>query len=137
VQNYYSLLHREPEVDVLAECERQGLGFLPYFPLEKGMLTGKIRKGQAVPQGTRLSSNPNDITEEKLDQVERLIAFAEGHGHSILDLAVSWLLTRPVVSSVIAGATKPEQIQANVAAAGWQLSQAELDEVDALLIPSA
>jgi aryl-alcohol dehydrogenase-like predicted oxidoreductase len=135
VQNYYSLLHREPEVDVLAECERLGLGFLPYFPLENGLLTGKVRKGQPVPEGTRLSNNPSAITEEKLDQVERLIAFAESHGHSILDLAVSWLLTRPVVSSVIAGATKPEQIQANVAAAGWQLSQAQLSEIDALLIP--
>lgn len=132
VQNYYSMLHREPETDVLAECERLGLGFLPYFPLESGILTGKYRKGQPKPENTRLS-NTDRVTEEKLDLVERLVAFAERHNHTILDLAVSWLLARPVVASVIAGATSAEQVRANVAAANWQLSEADLSEVDTLL----
>jgi aryl-alcohol dehydrogenase-like predicted oxidoreductase len=134
VQNHYSMLTRDPESDgVLAECERQGLGFLPYFPLERGLLTGKFRQGQEVPQGTRLSKQPEQLTDDRLATVEKLIAFAEGRGHTILQLAFSWLLRHPVVSSVIAGATKPEQIHANVAAANWSLTDAELQEIDALL----
>jgi aryl-alcohol dehydrogenase-like predicted oxidoreductase len=132
VQNYYSMLHREPEADVLAECARLGQGFLPYFPLESGLLTGKYRKGQPKPENTRLS-NTDRVTDEKLDIVERLVEYAEAHGHTILDLAVSWLLAKPVTASVIAGATKPEQVQANVAAANWQLTAAELSEIDDLL----
>lgn len=132
VQNYYSMLHREPENDVLAECERLGLGFLPYFPLERGLLTGKYRRGQPKPENTRLS-NTDLVTDEVLTIVERLVEFAEGHGHTVLDLAVSWLLSKSAVASVIAGATTPQQVQANANAASWQLSPAELAEVDALL----
>jgi len=132
VQNYYSMLHREPEADVLPECERLNLAFLPYFPLERGLLTGKYRRGQPKPENTRLS-NTDLVTDEVLTIVERLVEFAEGHGHTILDLAVSWLLARPVTASVIAGATNPQQIQANANAASWQLTAAELAEVDALL----
>jgi aryl-alcohol dehydrogenase-like predicted oxidoreductase len=132
VQNEYSLLHREPEDAVLAECERLGLGFLPYFPLGSGLLTGKYRQGQPPPQGTRLSDREPD--EAKLTQVEQLIGFAESKGHTILELAFAWLLARPVVSSVIAGATKPEQIRANVAAAEWQLTSDDMREIDALLV---
>lgn len=131
VQNDYSLLHREPEAGVLAECERQGQAFLPYFPLARGLLTGKYRFGQPVPQGTRLTSRPP--TDEQLARVEPLIAFAESRGHTILDLAFSWLLTRPVVASVIAGASNREQINANVAAAGWKLTEADLAEIDTIL----
>lgn len=134
VQNHYSMLTRDPESDgVLAECARQGLAFLPYFPLEKGILTGKFRQGQDVPQGTRLTNRPEELTEDRLAKVEKLIAFAEARGHTILELAFSWLLTRPTVASVIAGATKPEQILANVAAADWTLSDADLQEIDSLL----
>jgi aryl-alcohol dehydrogenase-like predicted oxidoreductase len=136
VQNYYSMLHREPEPDVLDECARLGLGFLPFFPLESGLLTGKIRQGQPVPEGTRLSNADTQkrfMDDQRLATVEKLIAFAEGHGHTMLDLAFSWLLARPVVASVIAGATKPEQIHANAGAVGWQLSAADLAEIDALL----
>ncbi len=134
VQNHYSMLTRDPESDgVLAECARQGLAFLPYFPLEKGILTGKFRQGQDVPQGTRLTNRPEELTEDRLAKVEKLIAFAEAGGHTILELAFSWLLTRPTVASVIAGATKPEQILANVAAADWTLSDADLQEIDSLL----
>lgn len=134
VQNHYSMLTRDPESDgVLAECARQGLAFLPYFPLEKGILTGKFRQGQDVPQGTRLTNRPEELTEDRLAKVEKLIAFAEARGHTILELAFSWLLTRPTVASVIAGATKPEQIFANVAAADWTLFDADLQEIDSLL----
>lgn len=136
VQNYYSMLHREPEPDVLNECERLGLGFLPFFPLESGLLTGKIRAGQAVPEGTRLSNAETQqrfVNDARLATVEKLIAYAEGKGHTILELAFSWLLAKPAVASVIAGATKPDQIHANAAAPNWQLTAADLAEIDALL----
>lgn len=133
VQNHYNLFHRDPEAGVLAECERQKLGFLPYFPLASGLLTGKFRQGQPVPEGTRLTNNEKALAEENLARVEKLIAFAEARGHTILELAFSWLLARPTVASVIAGATKPEQIHANVAAASWTLSAADMAEIDALL----
>jgi aryl-alcohol dehydrogenase-like predicted oxidoreductase len=133
VQNHYSLLQREPEAEVLAECERLGQGFLPYFPLAMGLLTGKFRQGQPVPEGTRLTANEAGRSDEKLAIVEKLIAFAESRGHTILELAISWLLMRPVVSSVIAGATSAAQVKSNVAAAGWQLSDADMREIDTLL----
>lgn len=136
VQNYYSMLHREPEPDVLNECERLGLGFLPFFPLESGLLTGKIRAGQAVPEGTRLSNAETQqrfVNDARLATVEKLIAYAEGKGHTILELAFSWLLAKPAVASVIAGATKPEQIYTNAAAPNWQLTAADLAEIDMLL----
>lgn len=133
VQNHYNLFHREPEAEVLPECERQNIGFLPYFPLASGLLTGKFRQGQPVPEGTRLTGNEKALAEENLARVEKLIAFAEARGHTILELAFSWLLARPVVASVIAGATSPGQIHANVAAASWTLSAADMAEIDALL----
>jgi len=137
VQNRYSLLHREPEAEVLPECERLGIAFLPYFPLASGLLTGKFRQGQPIPENTRLSGNQQALSAENLALVEALIDFAEARGHTILELAVSWLLMQPTVASVIAGATKPEQVNSNVAAAGWQLTQDELSEIDAILARSA
>src|SRR6478736_3259231 len=126
VQNEYSLLHREPETDgVLAECERQGLGLLPYFPLANGMLTGKYRKGKEKPAGTRISEMENfkdSYSEERLEVVERLIHFAETRGHTILELAFAWLLARPAVASVIAGATSVAQVEGNARAGGWALT---------------
>ena len=135
VQNEYSLLHREPERGVLPECERLGLAFLPYFPLANGLLTGKYRKGQPAPAGSRIASGTHTevLTELNLSLVEALIRFAESRGHTLLELAFSWLLTRPVVASVIAGATKHEQVRANAAAAAWALSDAERAEVDRIL----
>ncbi len=132
VQNEYSLLHREPEHGVLAECAALGLSFLPYFPLASGLLTGKYRKGKPIPEGSRLASGWKEETfnDENLSKVEQLIAFAEGQGHTILELAFSWLLTRPMVSSVIAGATKPEQVTANAAAAEWLLEESALEEIN-------
>jgi aryl-alcohol dehydrogenase-like predicted oxidoreductase len=136
VQNEYSLLHRDPEDGVLAECERQGLAFLPFFPLMSGLLTGKYRKGGPIPEGTRVAKYERYrklLTDENLDKVEALIAYAESHSHTILELAISWLLTHRVVASVIAGASSAQQIRANVSAAGWTLGRAELEEIDALL----
>jgi len=136
VQNEYSLLHRDPEEGVLAECERDGLAFLPFFPLMSGLLTGKYRKGRPIPEGTRIAKYERYqklLTDENLDKVEALIAYAESRGHTILQLAISWLLTRRVVASVIAGASSAQQVRANVGAASWKLGTAELEEIDALL----
>ena len=136
VQNEYSLLHREPEAETLPECERQGLAFLPYFPLASGLLTGKYRRGQAAPQGTRITEGgwrSDVLTDENLERVEALVAFAEGRGHTLLELAFSWLLARPAVASVIAGATSPAQVRGNAAAAGWRLTDSDLAAVDAVV----
>jgi aryl-alcohol dehydrogenase-like predicted oxidoreductase len=136
VQNEYSLLHRDPEEGVLAECERQGLAFLPFFPLMSGLLTGKYRKGQPIPQDTRVAKFERYrklLTEENLDKVEALIDFAESRGHTLLELAFSWLLAHGVVASVIAGATSARQVRDNAAAAGWKLTAGDLEEIDTLL----
>jgi aryl-alcohol dehydrogenase-like predicted oxidoreductase len=135
VQNEYSLLHREPEGDVLPECERLGIAFIPYFPLANGLLTGKYRRGQDAPTGSRLNSGRSErlLTERNLDIVERLIEFSQRQGHTILELAFSWLLARPTVASVIAGATSPEQARSNAAAAGWKLTDEELAEVTSVV----
>jgi len=136
VQNEYSLLHREPEDEVLAECERHGLAFLPFFPLKSGLLTGKYRKGQPIPQDTRVARFERYrklLTEENLDKVEALIDFAESRGHTLLELAFSWLLAHGVVASVIAGATSARQVRDNAAAAGWKLTAGDLEEIDARL----
>lgn len=137
VQNEYSLLHREPEEGVLDECERQGLAFLPYFPLMSGLLTGKYRRGQPVPDGSRITREgrfADLLSDQNLAIVEELIRFAEARGRTILELAVSWLLGRPAVASVIAGATSPEQVVANVDAAGWRLTGAEIGEIDSIVM---
>jgi len=137
VQNEYSLLKRDPEGGVLAECERSGLGFLPYYPLASGLLTGKYRKGKPMPEGTRLSRASglaeNVLGDDRVETVERLVRFAEERGHTILELAFSWLLARPVVSSVIAGATRPEQVRGNVAARNWKLTADEMAAIDTIL----
>jgi aryl-alcohol dehydrogenase-like predicted oxidoreductase len=133
VQNQFSLFHRDPETDgVLAECERKNIAFLPFFPLANGLLTGKYRKGERPPEGSRISTGWNEkvLTEKNLDIVEKLIAFAESKGHTILELAFSWLLSHKAVASVIAGATKPEQVHANAKAPAWNLTGAELAELD-------
>jgi aryl-alcohol dehydrogenase-like predicted oxidoreductase len=136
VQNQYSLLHREPEDEVLAECEREGLAFLPYFPLAGGALTGKYRQGAPRPSGARLTDSAGMaerfLSDRNVAIVEKLRGFAEAHGHTLLELAFSWLASHRVVASVIAGATSPEQVRANVAAAGWRLSPADLAAVGEL-----
>lgn len=135
VQNEYSLVHREPEQGVLDECAQLDVAFIPYFPLASGLLTGKYRRGQPVPQGARLTEErfAGTRSKENMELVERLVAFAEARGHTLLELAFSWLLTRPTVVSVIAGATRPEQVRANAAASGWRLSEEDLAELDGIL----
>ena len=140
VQNEYSLLVREPERDVLEECERLRLAFVPYYPLASGLLTGKYRRGQPAPKGTRLAMNPgwNErfFTDPNAARAESLAAFAESRGHTLLELAFSWLLRHRVVASVIAGATSAEQVRANVAAPSWKLTAEDLARVDALAPPA-
>lgn len=136
VQNEYSLLQREPEREVLAECERQNLAFVPYFPLASGLLTGKYRRGRAAPAGARIQQDgrfADLLAERNLEVVEKLIAFAEARGRTLLELAISWLLARPAVASVIAGATAPEQVAANAKAATWRLTSSDLAEIDAIV----
>ena len=126
VQNQFSLFHREPETNgVLAECERRRLAFLPYFPLGSGLLTGKYRKGKKLPEGSRATDGwgPKVFTEQNLAIVESLIEFAESKDHTILELAFSWLLSHKPVASVIAGASKPQQVRANAKAVNWQLRE--------------
>jgi aryl-alcohol dehydrogenase-like predicted oxidoreductase len=133
VQNEYSLLHREPERGVLPECERLGLAFIPYFPLASGALTGKYTRGGPAVKG-RLSdpggSRDRFLNDRNRRIAEKLAEFADSRGHTLLELAFSWLLAHRVVASVIAGATKPEQVRANAKAAGWRLTDEELAEVD-------
>jgi aryl-alcohol dehydrogenase-like predicted oxidoreductase len=131
-QNQYSLLRRDAEEELLPTCEHLGIGVLPYFPLASGLLTGKYRRGQPVPEGTRLSGRDEVFTEETFDRIDTLDAFASERGLTMLHVAIGGLLGRPVVSSVIAGATKPEQVRANVAAAEWEPSADDMAALDAI-----
>jgi len=140
VQNEYSMLKRDAGLSVLPECQRSGTAFLPYFPLANGMLTGKYRKGQPTPEGrlkeAQLKNNERFakiVNDHNFAIVEALIAFAIRHGHTMLELAFSWLLQHAPVASVIAGATSAEQIQANAKAASWKFKLAELAEIDKIL----
>jgi aryl-alcohol dehydrogenase-like predicted oxidoreductase len=132
LQNEYSLLHRDPEQGVLAECAREDMAFLPYFPLASGLLTGKYRRGAEAPEGTRLRAPryARLLEDAKLAAVEQLEAFAASRGHTVLELAFAWLLSKPVLASVIAGATAPEQVRANAAAARWVLTPEDLADID-------
>ena len=135
VQNEYSLVHREPEAGVIPECVRAGIAFIPYFPLANGLLTGKYRRGQPHPEGSRAQAGfgPKVFTDRNLALVESLARFAESRGHAMLELAVSWLAVQPAVASVIAGAKTPEQVKANASAASWRLSDADLEGIEAIL----
>ena len=132
VQNHYNLLHREPEAGVLPECVRAGLAFIPFFPLANGLLSGKYRRGQAYPQGSRGGDGfgPKVFNDENLAKVEALADFAASRGHTLLELAMSWLAARPAVASVIAGARTPEQARMNASAANWRLTAADLEEIE-------
>jgi aryl-alcohol dehydrogenase-like predicted oxidoreductase len=136
VQNQYNILHREPEDGVLAECERLGLAFLPFFPLASGLLSGKYHPGEPPPEGTRLAAMgdraASQLSDERLATVASLNELAQRHDHTVLDLAFGWLLSRPAVASVIAGATRPEQVAANVAAGEWRPGDDVLREVDVI-----
>ena len=136
-QNHWSLLERAAEADVVPAARHFGLGVLPYFPLANGLLTGKVRQGQEIPSGSRLAGRDGYVTQEKLAKVEALISWAQDHGVTILDVAISALGAQPGCSSVIAGATTPEQVKANAAASEWTPSAAELAEIDGIVPPPA
>jgi aryl-alcohol dehydrogenase-like predicted oxidoreductase len=136
-QEEWNVLNRAIEQDVVPMMETYGLGMLPYFPLASGLLTGKYKK-DSMPEGARLTDMPRFanrgyVTEANFAKVERLENFANQRGHSVLELAFSWLAAQKVTGSVIAGATKPEQIKSNVAAANWKMTAEELAEIDKLL----
>jgi aryl-alcohol dehydrogenase-like predicted oxidoreductase len=138
-QDEYSLLAREPDLGLLDAMAAQGLGMLPYFPLASGLLTGKYRRNAPMPGGARLAYTPDlsghFVTEHNWAVLERLERFCATRGRTLLELAFSWLLARPTVASVIAGATRPEQIAGNVAATSWTLGDEELAEIDAMTAP--
>jgi len=135
-QDEYSLVVRDIEKDVLPAATEYKLGLLPFFPLASGLLTGKYKKGEAAPGDTRFGKVPRlrerYVTPRNEDIVEKLQAFAEKSGHTMLELAFSWLASRPQVSSVIAGATRVEQVEQNVKAIGWNLSAQEIAEIDGI-----
>jgi aryl-alcohol dehydrogenase-like predicted oxidoreductase len=137
-QDEYSLLERDIERELIPAAKPRGMSILPYFPLASGLLTGKYRRGAALPAGSRLARNPRHaqefISERNWRVIDELAAFAARHGRSMLDLAFSWLLHDAVVASVIAGATTPEQVAQNVAAAGWTLSAEDLAEIDRITL---
>jgi aryl-alcohol dehydrogenase-like predicted oxidoreductase len=129
LQNRYNLLERDAEKDVLPRCRELGVGFVPYFPLASGLLTGKYRRGEAPPPGSRLESRPEALSDEVFDRIERLERFARARGRSLLALAIAGLASQPAVASVIAGATTPEQVRENAAAAQCELGPDELEEL--------
>jgi aryl-alcohol dehydrogenase-like predicted oxidoreductase len=139
VQNEYSLLRRLPEQNgVLDACTKFGVAFIPYFPLASGALTGKYKRGEGAPAGTRLANvdaarRDAALSDKNFDRIEALDTWAQDHGHTLLELAFAWLLAHQPVASVIAGATKPEQVRANAAAANWKLTPADVAEVDAVI----
>jgi aryl-alcohol dehydrogenase-like predicted oxidoreductase len=128
-QNHYSLVERDVEADVLPACERLGIGFLPYFPLASGLLSGKYRRGEAATEG-RLAGR--EVPEARWDRAETLQRYADERDATLLEVAVGGLLAMPAVSCVIAGATKPEQVRANVAAGAWEPSPEDVEELQAL-----
>jgi aryl-alcohol dehydrogenase-like predicted oxidoreductase len=134
-QIHWNLLTRDVEHSVVPAAEAAGLGVVPYFPLASGLLTGKYRKGEPFPEGTRFAWNErfaSAATDESFDRVAAYEAYAKSQGHTVGELAIAWLLAQPAVTSVIAGATRPEQVAANAAAARWVLTPQEAAEVAAL-----
>ena len=131
-QNQYSLLRRDAEDELLPTCERLGIGVLPYFPLASGLLTGKYRRGHPVPEGTRLSGRADVFTDDTFDRLEALERFADERDATLLHVAIGGLLAQPAVASVIAGATKPEQVRSNVAAAEWEPSAEDVAALNAI-----
>jgi aryl-alcohol dehydrogenase-like predicted oxidoreductase len=134
-QNHYNLLNREVEAEVLPACQRFGLGMLPYYPLASGLLTGKYKRGAQPPAGSRLAAGgryAERLARAPWDAIEAIEAFAAERGRSMLEVAIGWLAAQPTVASVIAGATTPEQVRANVAAAQWRPSAEELTALAAI-----
>ena len=135
-QNEYSLLRRTVEHELVPACGHFGVGILPFFPLASGFLTGKYRPGQDAPEGTRLSAGrfgERYLSDANFELLGKLESYAEDNGHTVLELAMSWLASQPEIGSVIAGATKPEQVESNASAADWKMSVDQIDEVRELL----
>lgn len=136
-QNEYSLLERSPEKELIPAIQKYGVGLLPFFPLASGFLTGKYRPGEPAPEGSRLAgASPmaqRFLREDRYDTLMRLEGFAQERGHTMIELAMSWLATKPYVGSVIAGATRPEQVAENARSADWRLTADEMAEVDAIM----
>jgi aryl-alcohol dehydrogenase-like predicted oxidoreductase len=137
-QNHYNLLDRRIEREVIPAAEAFGVGVIPYFPLASGLLTGKYKRGAPVPNDSRAAANPDAakrmLSDENFATVEKLEDFARSRGKGILDVAVSWLLGQRQVASVIAGATKPEQVEANVQAGAWEMPRADWEEINKLTL---
>jgi aryl-alcohol dehydrogenase-like predicted oxidoreductase len=138
VQQGYNMLARNVEREIVPCCQAQGLGIVPYSPLASGLLTGKYQRGQDPPQGTRLASSvfpglQNQLKEANWEKIEKLAAFAKESGHNLGELAIAWLLAKPWLSSVIAGARSPEQVTANIKAGSWKLTAADMTAVEAIL----
>ncbi|GAA4611335.1 aldo/keto reductase [Saccharopolyspora hordei] len=134
-QNHYSLLAREAEREIIPACKRFGLGLIPYFPLANGLLTGKYRKDQEPPAGSRLAGRDQVLVDAPWERIEQLRAFAEQRGIPMTSVAVGWLAAQPVVGSVITGATTPEQVQANAVAGQWRPTQEDLDVLNSICPP--
>ena len=131
-QNEWSLLERAIEPDLIPVCEANGIAVLPYFPIAKGLLTGKYRRGAAAPRGSRLEGAA-DLDTADYDLLERLEAYARDHGYDLLTLAMSWLAARKVICSIITGGSKPEQMAANADAVRWTLTNGNMEDIDAIL----
>ena len=128
------MMQRGIEAELVPFCSEYGVGILPFYPLANGFLTGKYRRGHAAPEGTRLAESDRGMfTDKNFDLLESLEAFSSERGHTVLELAFAWLLANPNVSSVIAGATRTEQVESNANAANWELTAEEKAEVDAIL----
>ncbi|WP_016698585.1 aldo/keto reductase [Actinoalloteichus spitiensis] len=134
-QNHYSLLEREAEREVVPVCERFGVGLVPYFPLANGLLTGKYDRDTPPPPGSRLAGRRRLLAEAPWDRIDRLRDFAARRNLSLTDVAIGWLVAQPTVSTVIAGATSPEQVKANAVAGTWQPTLEDLVEIDAICPP--
>jgi len=136
LQNQWSLVQREDEADAVAECDRLGIAYLPYYPLASGLLSGKYTRGEEAPAGTRLVhfgvGGGGLLSDRNFDVVDAAAVWAEDRGHTVLELALAWLAAKPLVASVIAGATTAAQVRSNAAAATWVLTPDEVAEVDAL-----
>jgi aryl-alcohol dehydrogenase-like predicted oxidoreductase len=136
-QNRWSLLDRDWEAAVVPAAMHYKVGVLPYMPLSQGLLTGKVRRGEPLPSGTKIAGSPQTVTDAKLGQVERLSAWGAEHGRSLLEIALGGLAVRECVGSLIAGASSPDQVRANIEAAKWRPTTDELAEIDAIVPPPA
>lgn len=133
-QNHFNLLERSAERELAPACMQQGIGLLPYYPLAKGVLTGRYRRAEAPPAGSRIAEFPDELSNDVFDRLEALDMYARERGVTMLEVAVGWLASQPTVSSVITGATRAEQVRANVGACSWTPEPSDLAALDGLLL---